>query len=482
MIRDNFGKKVFVNKAFIFGVILCFLGGCVTPALSGSSGIWITPEQRSSSIRDDFNFDIAYVNNIYAELPEESGMMFVAASFGLVINCGSEPIAKEDLDAAGIVITSTIQGACMDVGFMTDNQYTPIQATTAWGSVNDQNLFLVDLLENGEVLQNMTPSQTFYLSVYREYYTGIATFHISIQIRNRIIYLETTITFVDSSEVNVVLIGGERADSMYHPNQPPLIPTISGPTLGKINTNYTFSVGSITDPDEDQLYVKWDWGDDTSSGWLGPYDSGATIKATHAWSEPNTYTIRAILKDVWGVTSNWSDPFLITIVENEPPTINGPHCGKINIAYTFTLGEIIYPEEDQFYVLWGWGDGTTSDWLGPFNSGETIQASHTWTAAGTYSITVKLRDSEGAESNWSEPFIMHVTSKVFLFGVMPSIEDQIDDCVVLGMFIAVIIQGSPVKLIMCPFLAPVLVMLDEFQGYVGTWLIAGVLYALVLND
>ncbi|MCJ7697440.1 MAG: hypothetical protein MUO73_03820, partial [Thermoplasmata archaeon] len=44
-------------------------------------------------------------------------------------------------------------------------------------------------------------------------------------------------------------------------NQPPNPPTITGPHYGKTNTTYTFSIGAITDPDGDQLYGLWDWGD-----------------------------------------------------------------------------------------------------------------------------------------------------------------------------------------------------------------------------
>jgi len=40
---------------------------------------------------------------------------------------------------------------------------------------------------------------------------------------------------------------------------------------------------------------------------------------------------------------------------------------------------------------------------GPYASGESVTASHTWTAAGRYDIRVKARDSFGAESDWSEP-------------------------------------------------------------------------------
>jgi hypothetical protein len=54
--------------------------------------------------------------------------------------------------------------------------------------------------------------------------------------------------------------------------------------------------------------------------------------------------------------------------------------------------------------MWDWGDGTTSEWLGPFNSGVTMSVNHSWSTKGTYQIRAKAKDTNGAESNWSDPF------------------------------------------------------------------------------
>ncbi len=98
------------------------------------------------------------------------------------------------------------------------------------------------------------------------------------------------------------------------PPIPPIPPNITGPYYGKINTNYTFSLGNNTDPDGDQLYALWDWGDGSYSGWPGPF----VTNASHSWNKPGNYTIHARFRDVWGALSNWSAPFLITIVQLKP--------------------------------------------------------------------------------------------------------------------------------------------------------------------
>jgi hypothetical protein len=76
---------------------------------------------------------------------------------------------------------------------------------------------------------------------------------------------------------------------------------------------YTFSLGDLIDPEGDQLYGCWDWGDATS-GWLGPYETGHPVNMSHSWSEPGNYTIRVRVKDINGAMSNWS-VFWIQIVQ-----------------------------------------------------------------------------------------------------------------------------------------------------------------------
>jgi hypothetical protein len=61
------------------------------------------------------------------------------------------------------------------------------------------------------------------------------------------------------------------------------------------------------------------------------------------------------------------------------------------------------PDGDQIYLLFGWGDGTKSGWLGPYNSGNVINTTHKWTVKGSYSIKVKAKDIYGKESVWSDP-------------------------------------------------------------------------------
>jgi agmatine deiminase len=94
------------------------------------------------------------------------------------------------------------------------------------------------------------------------------------------------------------------------------------------------------------------------------------------------------------------------IQQNTPPEQPQRPSGKTsgNAGSTYLYSTVTTDvEEDQVFYMWDWGDGNFSDWLGPFASGLTSNAQHSWTIKGTYSIRVKAKDAYGAESNWSEP-------------------------------------------------------------------------------
>jgi len=89
----------------------------------------------------------------------------------------------------------------------------------------------------------------------------------------------------------------------------------SGTTSGKKGEEYTYST-STTDPDGDQVWYKWDWGDEIS-GWDEPYDSGDTVTVSHIWHEKGSYVIKVKAKDEHGKESEWSDPLEVAMPKNK---------------------------------------------------------------------------------------------------------------------------------------------------------------------
>lgn len=96
-------------------------------------------------------------------------------------------------------------------------------------------------------------------------------------------------------------------------NNPPNKPdTPSGATSGKTGTSYSYST-STTDPENDQVYYWFDWGDGTNSGWNGPHNSGEIISLSHTWTADGTYPLKVKAKDANDDESTWSDPLSISM-------------------------------------------------------------------------------------------------------------------------------------------------------------------------
>ncbi len=85
-----------------------------------------------------------------------------------------------------------------------------------------------------------------------------------------------------------------------------------------------------------------------------------------------------------------------------PERPSGPISGRPNIEYSYS-SSTIDPQDDNLFYLFNWGDGNDSGWLGPFNSGETCEATYYWGSQGNYEIKVKARDIHESESDWSDP-------------------------------------------------------------------------------
>ena len=86
-------------------------------------------------------------------------------------------------------------------------------------------------------------------------------------------------------------------------NEPPEILNISGETNGKPKTSYEYCI-TINDPELDDMYIIWDWGDGENTSWLGPYDYQEEYCESHAWDESGTYTITVKIKDIFDAESS----------------------------------------------------------------------------------------------------------------------------------------------------------------------------------
>ncbi len=120
----------------------------------------------------------------------------------------------------------------------------------------------------------------------------------------------------------------------------------------------------------------------------------------------------------WGAL--WGNPNLgmVTVFINRPPDPpsqpDGPEEGVEDREYSFSTSTID-PEGEQIHYMFNWGDGNSSTWIGPYNSGTTVEAQHIWDNPGEYDIKVKAKDVNGTESDWSPPLTITIVKGPTLY-------------------------------------------------------------------
>jgi len=169
---------------------------------------------------------------------------------------------------------------------------------------NDKDAWLLKTDVNGNILWDMTIG-----GVSDEYSCGVE----EIDDEHVIVVGSTKSYGIGGNDMWLIKV------SQGNGTLPPVTPTITGPSSGKVNTEYPYT-SSTTDPEGDQVFYWFDWADGTNSGWLGPYNSGVTCEAKHTWTAKNNYNIKVKAKDTNGAESDWSDPLPITM----PYTFNKP--------------------------------------------------------------------------------------------------------------------------------------------------------------
>jgi len=95
-------------------------------------------------------------------------------------------------------------------------------------------------------------------------------------------------------------------------------------------------------------------------------------------------------------------PIIPNTRPEKPETPDGPDTGNPNVEHTYSTSTTD-ADGDMIYYLFDWGDGTHSGWLGPYNSDEVVEASHTWDKLGYFGVKVKAKDVHGIQSDWSDP-------------------------------------------------------------------------------
>jgi len=130
-----------------------------------------------------------------------------------------------------------------------------------------------------------------------------------------------------------------------------------GLSSGVNDTTYTFT-STATDPDNDDVAIRFDWGDGDTSDWTTPVRSGQPGSATHAWLSAGAFEVRAQSKDTGGATTGWSAGHQMKIAQA---------WSRVFGSYKASTGCAGLPTPDGGYIAAGYtrayGAGEDDVWL-----------------------------------------------------------------------------------------------------------------------
>jgi len=105
---------------------------------------------------------------------------------------------------------------------------------------------------------------------------------------------------------------------------PDIPDTPQGPNWGDKGVLYTFTLNHTQGIASDLIEYQVDWGDDTDTGWIGPFDEEEPIFLQKKWDTTGDFevTVKARNIDTFE-ESDWSEPHLIHIDTLEIRSISG---------------------------------------------------------------------------------------------------------------------------------------------------------------
>ena len=184
--------------------------------------------------------------------------------------------------------------------------------------------------------------------------------------------------------------------------QPP-----DGPANCYPNKSYGYSA-TPSDPNGDNVAVRFDWGDSTVSDWTDWSPSGLLVTGAHAWAETGAYLVRAQAQDKKLLSSDWSEALSVQVLPRpETPAVPvGPTLCFRDTTYTYK-SVTTNPYGDSVSIRFDWGRDT-SDWSPFVVSGDTVAMSHAFRLVQRHKVTAQARDPQLHLTEWSEALTVEV--------------------------------------------------------------------------
>ncbi len=186
---------------------------------------------------------------------------------------------------------------------------------------------------------------------------------------------------------------------------------------------FSATVATFTDPDTaataSEYSASINWGDgSTSAGTVGGSGGSFTVTGGHTYAEEGSHTITVTITDV-DATSNLATASTAAKVADAALTGSGVgtiHGATVNgKVATFTDADPAGTVSDYSASI-QWGDGKTT--TGTITTGDFgVHGSHSYGRAGTFHITVTIRDAGGSTTTATSQVVVSSTGTARLRGV-----------------------------------------------------------------
>lgn len=161
----------------------------------------------------------------------------------------------------------------------------------------------------------------------------------------------------------------------------PVVPLFTGPTTGTIGVPVTFDSSSSTGTIATR---NWNFGDTANT--TGVDATGTT--ATHSYATAGTFPVKLTVIDGAGVSTSKTQNIVISAVGTHvAPVANagGPYMGSVGTAVAFNGSASTVSNGLTATYSWDFGDASTA--------GTGVRPSHTYTAAGTFTVKLTVTDN-----------------------------------------------------------------------------------------
>ena len=160
------------------------------------------------------------------------------------------------------------------------------------------------------------------------------------------------------------------------------------PTSGTAPVQVTADASASTEPQGKTLSYSFDWGDGGTTG------SQSAATGSHTYTTAGTYTVKTTVTSAAGLSDTATQAVTVTTAPKAPIAALSvsPASGTAPVQVTADASGSSDPQGKALTYTYDWGDGATT------GTQSDATASHTYSAAGTYTVTLTTKNAAGLSS------------------------------------------------------------------------------------